>query len=141
MRQLCASDYLEVDVYSPHAMAGAEYDGAKHAQLSRRTHDADRLSVLGMLGISIRTLTAKHFYNQLEFHRAINAIAVLLGVDAATDADFQKRQNSFLSLSPQSVSPSKHWKGNWIRFCLSGAQKKFSLLPREKFSCATSSRP
>lgn len=94
MRQLCASDYLEVDVYSPHAMAGAEYDGAKHAQLSRRTHDADRLSVLGMLGVSIRTLTAKHFYNQLEFHRAINAIAVLLGVDAATDADFQKRQNS-----------------------------------------------
>lgn len=93
MRRLCPSDHLDVDIYAPSVGAGVEYDGSAHAELERRTRDADRASVLGAMGIPSRTITAGHFASQLGFHRALLGVARLLGVEGRTDAEFQRRQN------------------------------------------------
>ena len=87
------SDYLEVDIFAPHRNAGVEYDGDAHSELKRRTHDADRLAILGMLGVSMRTITASHFMHQLDFHRAMNSVAALLRLKLPTARDYQLAQN------------------------------------------------
>lgn len=92
-KSLTTSNYLEIDVYSPRQRVGIEYDGDAHSELGRRTHDADRSVVLGLMGIPIRTITAFHFSRQLEFHRAMNSVARLLHIKEPASRDFQSRQN------------------------------------------------
>lgn len=87
------SDYLEVDIFAPRRNIGVEYDGDAHSELKRRTHDADRLAILGMLGVSMRTITASHFMYQLDFHRAMNSVATLLHLKLPTTRDYQLAQN------------------------------------------------
>lgn len=93
LRALCPSEHLEVDLFSPRAHAGIEYDGSAHAGLARRTRDADRARALAALGISQQVVTAGHLASQLGFHRALNGVARALGLEPRTDAAFQHRQN------------------------------------------------
>lgn len=93
LKPQCASDYLEADIFAAKRRVDVEYDGGDHAELDRRTHDSDRTSAFAAMGISQRTITARHFAHQLEFHRAMNGIAQLLGVDIPQTIDFQRKQN------------------------------------------------
>lgn len=93
MRRFFSFDHIEIDLFSPSANAGIEYDGSYHAELKRRTHDMDRSSALSMLGIPIRTISAQHLSSQLAFHRTLNAVAQLLGITPPASAAFQRRQN------------------------------------------------
>ncbi len=86
------SDCLLVDIFAPRRNVGVEYDGDAHSELKRRTHDADRLAILGMLGVSMRAIAASHVMHQLDFHRAMNSIAVLLHLELPTARDFQLAQ-------------------------------------------------
>lgn len=93
LKPMTSSNHLEIDIFAPKKNAGIEYDGDEHSKLKRRSHDADRSAILGMLGISLRTITGLHFAQQLEFHRAMNSIAVLLHIDLPTAREFQSAQN------------------------------------------------
>lgn len=93
LQPMFSSSYLELDLYFPSRKVALEYDGAKHAELNRRTHDSDRAHALALMGISMRTITAHHFANQLELHRALNAVAVMLGIVVPMSRDFQRKQN------------------------------------------------
>lgn len=94
MRTAFSSSFLELDLYFPKAGLALEYDGESHAELKRRTHDADRVAALSMLGIRVRTITSRHFSHKLEMHRALNGIAQLLGAAPDTTAEFQEAQDA-----------------------------------------------
>ena len=80
--------YVEIDIFSERHRAGVEYDGSEHGKDARRAHDADRLSMLGRMGIHVIVLTNIHFANQLKLHRALNAIAKLFGCAQDESAEF-----------------------------------------------------
>lgn len=94
LRQTMSSGSIEVDILFPRERLTLEYDGANHAELKRRTHDADRAGTLGLLGYRTRTVTARHFTGKLEIHRALNGIARLLGKEPDTGIEFQARQDA-----------------------------------------------
>lgn len=85
--------YVELDIFSERHRAGVEYDGREHGKDLRRAHDADRLSMLGRMGIHVIVLTNIHFASQLKLHRAFNAIAKLFNCAQDESAEFQRTQN------------------------------------------------
>lgn len=93
LRHTMSSASIEVDLLFADAMVTVEYDGAEHAKLKRRTHDADRASTLELLGYRTRTITARHFTGKLEMHRALNGIVRMLGKKPDTSVEFQERQD------------------------------------------------
>ena len=97
LRSVYAHPSIELDIYAPHRRLDIEYDGSAHSGLDRRTHDADRASVLAAIGINTRTLTARHLANQLELYRALGGIASLLDVPYPSSAEYQHAQNDLRS--------------------------------------------
>lgn len=93
LRKTFSSKYLELDLFAQKEHVAIEYDGIAHSELGRRTHDADRASALGLLGIRLRTITSQHFARKLEMHRALNGVATMLGIKPETSVEFQERQD------------------------------------------------
>lgn len=88
-----SSGSIEVDLLFPKERLTLEYDGANHAKLKRRTHDADRAGTLALLGYRTRTITSQHFAGKLEMHRALNGFARMLSKEPDTSYEFQERQD------------------------------------------------
>lgn len=93
LRYLTSSSYFELDVYAKKARLDIEYNGSEHAQAERQAHDAERLSTLNAMGITVKVLTKGQFAEQLSLNRALNAIARSLGIRPDTSAEFQRAQN------------------------------------------------
>lgn len=93
VRAFTTSSHLEVDIYDPRSKTGIEYDGEDHAAALQRARDAERLTVLGAMGVRVHVITRHQFAEQLRLHRAMNAVARSLGVKLDASLEFQRRQN------------------------------------------------
>ena len=92
-KYLAKSEYFEIDVYAPVSGTGIEYNGSDHLDKQRSASDAERLAVLNALGFKMIVLTGTQFANQLQLHRAMNAIALSMGLKCDRSDEFQRRQN------------------------------------------------
>ena len=92
-----------VDV--PASGTGIEYNGSDHLDKQRSALDAERMTVLGALGFRMIVLTGTQFAHQLQLHRAMNAIALAMGLKCDRSEAFQKRQNDLREFV------IRHWDG------------------------------
>lgn len=92
-KYLAKAGYFEIDVYAPASGTGIEYNGSDHLDKQRSASDAERMTVLGALGFRMIVLTGTQFAHQLQLHRAMNAIALAMGLKCDRSEVFQKRQN------------------------------------------------
>lgn len=88
-----ASRHFDIDLFIPRAKTGVEYNGRAHEEALRSAHDAERNSVLSMMGYTMFTLTRGQFASQLKLHRALNALAAACGITVDRTAAFQDAQN------------------------------------------------
>lgn len=84
-KYLAKAGYFEIDVYAPASGTGIEYNGSDHLDKQRSASDAERMTVLSALGFRMIVLTGTQFAQQLQLHRAMNAIALAM-VSSATEA-------------------------------------------------------
>jgi len=92
-KYLAKAGYFEIDVYAPASGTGIEYNGSDHLDKQRSASDAERMTVLGALGFRMIVLTGTQFAHQLQLHRAMNAIALAMGLKCDRSEVLQKRQN------------------------------------------------
>lgn len=92
-KYLAKAGYFEIDVYAPASGTGVEYNGSDHLDKQRSASDAERMTVLSALGFRMIVLTGTQFAHQLQLHRAMNAIALAMGLKCDRSEAFQKRQN------------------------------------------------
>lgn len=97
--------YFEIDVYAPASGTGIEYNGSDHLDKQRSASDAERMTVLSALGFRMIVLTGTQFAHQLQLHRAMNAIALAMGLTCDRSEAFQKRQNDLREFV------IRHWDG------------------------------
>lgn len=93
LKYLAKAGYFEIDVYAPASGTGIEYNGSDHLDKQRSASDAERMTVLSALGFRMIVLTGTQFANRLQLHRAMNAIALAMGLKCDRSEAFQKRQN------------------------------------------------
>lgn len=104
-KYLAKAGYFEIDVYAPASGTGIEYNGSDHLDKQRSASDAERMTVLSALGFRMIVLTGTQFANRLQLHRAINAIALAMGLKCDRSEAFQKRQNDLREFV------IRHWNG------------------------------
>lgn len=104
-KYLAKAGYFEIDVYAPASGAGIEYNGSDHLDRQRSASDAERMTVLSALGFRMIVLTGTQFANRLQLHRAMNAIALAMGLKCDRSETFQKRQNDLREFV------IRHWNG------------------------------
>lgn len=92
-KYLAKAGYFEIDVFAPASGTGIEYNGSDHLDKQRSASDAERMTVLSALGFRMIVLTGTQFANRLQLHRAMNAIALSMGLKCDRSEAFQKRQN------------------------------------------------
>lgn len=92
-KKCSANGYFEIDLLTQAQRFAIEYDGQYHNEFLRRAHDAERLSVLRLMGYQTQTITAAQFSSQLGLNRSLNAICQTLGISVNSSAGFQKAQN------------------------------------------------
>ena len=92
-KYLAKAGYFEIDVYAPASGTGIEYNGSDHLDKRRSASDAERMTVLSALGFRMIVLTGTQFANRLQLHRAMNAIALAMGLKCDRSEAFQQRQN------------------------------------------------
>lgn len=92
-KKCSANGYFEIDLLAQTQRFAIEYDGQYHNEFLRRAHDAERLSVLRLMGYQTQTITAAQFSSQLSLNRSLNAICQTLGLSINSSAGFQKAQN------------------------------------------------
>ncbi len=92
-KKCSANGYFEIDILTQTQRFAIEYDGQYHNEFLRRAHDAERLSVLRLMGYQTQTITAAQFSSQLSLNRSLNAICQTLGLSINSSAEFQKAQN------------------------------------------------
>lgn len=102
---LAKAGYFEIDVYAPASGTGIEYNGSDHLDKQRSASDAERMTVLSALGFRMIVLTGTQFAHQLQLHRAMNAIALAMGLKCDRSEAFQKRQNDLREFV------IRHWDG------------------------------
>lgn len=90
-KYLAKAGYFEIDVYAPASGTGIEYNGSDHLDKQRSASDAERMTVLSALGFRMIVLTGTQFAHQLQLHRAMNAIALAMGLKCDRSEAFQKR--------------------------------------------------
>ena len=105
-KYLAKAGYFEIDVYAPASGAGIEYNGSDHLDKQRSASDAERMTVLSALGFRMIVLTGTQFANRLQLHRAMNAIALAMGLKCDRSETFQKRQNDLREFV------IRHWNGS-----------------------------
>ena len=89
-KYLAKAGYFEIDVYAPASGTGIEYNGSDHLDKQRSASDAERMTVLSALGFRMIVLTGTQFAHQLQLHRAMNAIALAMGLKCDRSEAFQK---------------------------------------------------
>ena len=89
-KYLAKAGYFETDVYAPASGTGIEYNGSDHLDKQRSASDAERMTVLSALGFRMIVLTGTQFAHQLQLHRAMNAIALAMGLKCDRSEAFQK---------------------------------------------------
>ena len=104
-KYLAKAGYFEIDVYAPASGTGIEYNGSDHLDKQRSASDAERMTVLSALGFRMIVLTGTQFANRLQLHRAMNAIALAMGLKCDRSEAFQKRQNDLREFV------IRHWNG------------------------------
>ena len=104
-KYLAKAGYFEIDVYAPASGTGIEYNGSDHLDKQRSASDAERMTVLSALGFRMIVLTGTQFAHQLQLHRAMNAIALAMGLKCDRSETFQKRQNDLREFV------IRHWDG------------------------------
>lgn len=104
-KYLAKAGYFEIDVYAPASGTGIEYNGSDHLDKQRSASDAERMTVLSALGFRMIVLTGTQFAHQLQLHRAMNAIALAMGLRCDRSEAFQKRQNDLREFV------IRHWDG------------------------------
>lgn len=104
-KYLAKAGYFEIDVYAPASGTGIEYNGSDHLDKQRSASDAERMTVLSALGFRMIVLTGTQFAHQLQLHRAMNAIALAMGLKCDRSEAFQKRQNDLREFV------IRHWGG------------------------------
>ena len=104
-KYLAKAGYFEIDVYAPASGTGIEYNGSDHLDKQRSASDAERMTVLSALGFKMIVLTGTQFANRLQLHRAMNAIALAMGLKCDRSEAFQKRQNDLREFV------IRHWNG------------------------------
>ncbi len=104
-KYLAKAGYFEIDVYAPASGTGIEYNGSDHLDKQRSASDAERMTVLSALGFRMIILTGTQFAHQLQLHRAMNAIALAMGLKCDRSEAFQKRQNDLREFV------IRHWNG------------------------------
>ena len=104
-KYLAKAGYFEIDVYAPASGTGIEYNGSDHLDKQRSASDAERMTVLSALGFRMIVLTGTQFANRLQLHRAMNAIALAMGLKCDRSEMFQKRQNDLREFV------IRHWNG------------------------------
>lgn len=104
-KYLAKAGYFEIDVYAPASDTGIEYNGSDHLDKQRSASDAERMTVLSALGFRMIVLTGTQFANRLQLHRAMNAIALAMGLKCDRSEAFQKRQNDLREFV------IRHWNG------------------------------
>lgn len=104
-KYLAKAGYFEIDVYAPASGTGIEYNGSDHLDKQRSASDAERMTVLSALGFKVIVLTGTQFAHQLQLHRAMNAIALAMGLKCDRSETFQKRQNDLREFV------IRHWNG------------------------------
>lgn len=104
-KYLAKAGYFEIDVYAPASGTGVEYNGSDHLDKQRSASDAERMTVLSALGFRMIVLTGTQFAHQLQLHRAMNAIALAMGLKCDRSEAFQKRQNDLREFV------IRHWDG------------------------------
>lgn len=92
-KKCSANGYFEIDLLAQTQRFAIEYDGQYHNEFLRRAHDAERLSVLRLMGYQTQAITAAQFSSQLSLNRSLNAICQTLGLSINSSAGFQKAQN------------------------------------------------
>lgn len=92
-KKCSANGHFEIDILAQTQRFAIEYDGQYHNEFLRRAHDAERLSVLRLMGYQTQTITAAQFSSQLSLNRSLNAICQTLGLSINSSAEFQKAQN------------------------------------------------
>ena len=105
-KYLAKAGYFEIDVYAPASGTGIEYNGSDHLDKQRSASDAERMTVLSALGFRMIVLTGTQFANRLQLHRAMNAIALAMGLKCDRSEAFQKRQNDLREFV------IRHWNGS-----------------------------
>ena len=105
LKYLAKAGYFEIDVYAPASGTGIEYNGSDHLDKQRSASDAERMTVLSALGFRMIVLTGTQFANRLQLHRAMNAIALAMGLKCDRSEMFQKRQNDLREFV------IRHWDG------------------------------
>ena len=93
-KYLAKAGYFEIDVYAPASGTGIEYNGSDHLDKQRSA-----------LGFRMIVLTGTQFAHQLQLHRAMNAIALAMGLKCDRSEAFQKRQNDLREFV------IRHWDG------------------------------
>lgn len=104
-KYLAKAGYFEIDLYAPASDTGIEYNGSDHLDKQRSASDAERMTVLSALGFKMIVLTGTQFANRLQLHRAMNAIALAMGLKCDRSEAFQKRQNDLREFV------IRHWNG------------------------------
>lgn len=104
-KYLAKAGYFEIDVYASASGTGIEYNGSDHLDKQRSASDAERMTVLSALGFRMIVLTGTQFAHQLQLHRAMNAIALAMGLKCDRSEAFQKRQNDLREFV------IRHWDG------------------------------
>lgn len=104
-KYLAKAGYFEIDIYAPASGTGIEYNGSDHLDKQRSASDAERMTVLSALGFKMIVLTGTQFAHQLQLHRAMNAIALAMGLKCDRSETFQKRQNDLREFV------IRHWSG------------------------------
>lgn len=104
-KYLAKAGYFEIDVFAPASDTGVEYNGSDHLDKQRSASDAERMTVLSALGFRMIVLTGTQFAHQLQLHRAMNAIALAMGLKCDRSEAFQKRQNDLREFV------IRHWNG------------------------------
>lgn len=105
-KYLAKAGYFEIDLYAPASDTGIEYNGSDHLDKQRSASDAERMTVLSALGFKMIVLTGTQFANRLQLHRAMNAIALAMGLKCDRSEAFQKRQNDLREFV------IRHWDGD-----------------------------
>ena len=107
LKHLSKAKHFDIDIYAPTSKTGIEYNGSNHLEKQQNASDAERMAVLGTLGFKMIVLTGTQFANRLQLHRAMNAIALAMGLKSDRSEAFQKRQNDLREFV------IRHWNGGF----------------------------
>lgn len=90
---LTRASFYEADMLVPAVRLIVEYNGSDHREKAQSASDAERAAALTAMGYRVVVLTGTQCANQLQFHRAMNNIATLLGIACDRSEEYQLRQN------------------------------------------------